>query len=277
MNGKQAKLRRLFRHRADRLLVVPLDHSVSDGPLGRNDEFETLVKDITAFGTDAIVVHKGRVRHLPDQAFINSSIIVHLSASTRYARDPNEKVVVCAVEEALMRGADCISVHVNMGSQTEATQLRDMAAVANACERFGIPLLAMMYARGEGVEGVPRLQALAHAASLATDMGADLVKLALPNGVDDVRWVVSRCPLPVLAAGGSKVDEPAFLQYAENVIQGGAVGLAAGRNVFQANDVTAFIADIRSRIDDLPVRGRFHEGGFDPVGHVKSENYNARV
>ncbi len=254
MNGKEARLRRLFRHMDGRLLIVPLDHSVSDGPIASNNEFESLVKGITSSGADAIVVHKGRMGQLPAEAFIHSSVIVQMSASTRYARDPNEKVLVCSVEDAVMRGADAITVHVNVGSHSEAIQLQDMAEIAEACARLGMPLLAMMYARGPGIEEAPRLQAIAHAGSLAADLGADLVKLALPAEVDDVHWIVSRCPLPVVASGGAKTDESQFLRYAETVVHGGAVGLAAGRNVFQARDAAELVANIRGRIDGVNTR-----------------------
>ena len=124
MNGKEARLRRLSRHIEGRFLIVPLDHSVSDGPISSNGEFQPLVRGITSSGADAIVVHKGRIRQLPAQAFLNASVIVQLSASTRYARDPNEKVLVCSVEDAVMRGADGITVHVNVGSNSEAGSAR---------------------------------------------------------------------------------------------------------------------------------------------------------
>jgi 2-amino-4,5-dihydroxy-6-oxo-7-(phosphonooxy)heptanoate synthase len=255
MNGKEARLRRLFHHLEGRLLIVPLDHSVSDGPITGNEEYESLIKDITSCGADAIVVHKGRLKQLPAQAFVNSSIIVQLSASTRYARDPNEKVLVCSVEDALMRGADGITVHVNVGSNSEPEQLEDIARIADVCDRLGVPLLAMMYARGPGIEEAPRLQAIAHAGSLAADLGADLAKLALPADVDDVHWIVSRCPLPVVASGGPKTDESEFLRYAEAVIQGGAIGLAVGRNVFQSKHPGGLVANLRRRIDGASTRG----------------------
>ena len=75
---------------------------------------------------------------------------VHLSASTRYAADPTFKYQVAEVEDCLRRGADTMSVHVNIGSLTEDRQLRDMAGVGDACDRAGLPLLAMLYPRGPG-------------------------------------------------------------------------------------------------------------------------------
>jgi hypothetical protein len=43
-------------------------------------------------------------------------LIVHLSASTSLGPDPNAKVDVAEVEEAIRLGADGVSVHVNIGN-----------------------------------------------------------------------------------------------------------------------------------------------------------------
>jgi len=249
MNGRQMRLRRLFRYNSENLLVVPLDHSVFDGPLATNKEYNEILSKVTMNGTDAVVVHKGRLRHLPEQVFLNSSIIVHLSASTKYADDPNYKYLVCDVTDAVMRGADCVSVHVNIGSHTEAGQLKDMALIADSCERLGIPLLAMMYARGHGVAEYANRDTIAHAASLAADFGADIVKLSLPLDINDAEWIINRSPLPVLAAGGDKRSEVRFINDINSLIKSGALGLACGRNVFQSDDIESVIKKIRAVLD----------------------------
>ena len=45
-------------------------------------------------------------------------------------------------------GAEGVSVHVNIGADTEGQMLRDFAETAEDCRRLNVPLLAMMYARG---------------------------------------------------------------------------------------------------------------------------------
>ena len=140
------RLRRLFRRGDGRLLVVPLDHSVTDGPLRR--DLNSLLGELAGTGVDAVVLHKGSLRHVDHRWFGDMSLIVHLSVSTRHAPDPDAKYLVAHVEEALRLGADAVSVHVNLGSPQEARQIADLAAVAGECERWNVPLLAMVYARG---------------------------------------------------------------------------------------------------------------------------------
>jgi len=125
------RLRRLFRHGDGRLLFVPLDHSVTDGPLRRGD-LNSLLGELSGTGVDAVVLHKGSLRHVNTEWFGDMSLIVHLSVSTRLAPEPDAKYLVAHVEEALRLGADAVSVHVNLGSSQEARQIADMAAVAGS-------------------------------------------------------------------------------------------------------------------------------------------------
>ena len=132
-----------------------------------------------------------------------------------------------SAEDCLRRGADAVSVHVNLGSPTEDQQIRMMAEVADSCDRVGLPLLAMLYPRGPGIQNHPLSQTLQHAASLAVDLGADIVKLPLSGSVQEMTHVVDSCSIPVLSAGGSQVSDDEFGIFVANVMKSGARGLAA--------------------------------------------------
>ena len=229
------RLRRLFRHDDGRLLVVPLDHSVTDGPLRRGD-LNSLLGELAGTGVDAVVLHKGSLRHVDHGWFGDMSLIVHLSVSTRHAPDPDAKYLVAHVEEALRLGADAVSVHVNLGSPQEARQIADLAAVAGECDRWNVPLLAMVYARGPQISDSRAPELVAHAATLAADLGADIVKTDYAGTPEQMADVVRACPIPVIVAGGPRsADTETVLAYVSDALRGGAAGVAMGRNVFQAD------------------------------------------
>lgn len=230
------RLRRLFRHEPDRLFVVPLDHSVTDGPITSGcGGLSRLVSQLAASGTDAVVVHKGSTRYIEPEAFLDTSLIVHLSASTVHAGDPDEKYPVATVEEALRLGADAVSVHVNLGSDGERAQIADLSAVAEACDRWNMPLLAMMYPRGPRIVDPLDPALLAHAATVAADLGADIVKSVYAGSPQAMADVIQSCPVPVIVAGGAKRDDTAsVVAFVRDVLTAGAAGVAMGRNVFQA-------------------------------------------
>jgi 2-amino-4,5-dihydroxy-6-oxo-7-(phosphonooxy)heptanoate synthase len=220
---------RLDRISDGRLMIVPLDHSVADGPITADDTLDPLVGELADAGVDAVVLHKGTVRHLNPRHFTRTSLIVHLSASTAHAPDPDAKYLVTSVEAALRLGADAVSVHVNMGSLEEAGQ------VAELCDRWNIPLLAMMYARGPAIADPSDPDLVRHAACLAADLGADIVKVSYPRTQQDLAELVRVCPIPVVLAGGPPVaDTTALLAQVSGAMNAGAAGVAMGRNIFRA-------------------------------------------
>jgi 2-amino-4,5-dihydroxy-6-oxo-7-(phosphonooxy)heptanoate synthase len=243
--GRTLRLARLFRGQEAPLFLVPLDHTLTDGPFADVAQYDKLLGVLAENGVDAIAVHKGRLGRLHSDVYSKLSVIVHVSASTRYAADPSFKYQVGDAEDCLRRGADAISVHVNMGSITEDLQIRMMAEMADACDRAGLPLLAMIYPRGPGVKDHPQMETLLHAATLAADVGVDLVKLPFSGSVEDMTQVVSSCPIPVLAAGGAKVTDKELGNFAADVMKSGARGLAMGRNIFLAVDPVSRVREIR--------------------------------
>ena len=93
---------------------------------------------------------------------------------------PGDPVGRSSSPPSVRLGADAVSVHVNLGSDEETRQVADMAAVAGACDRWNVPLMAMVYPRGPKVTDprAPELvaHAVAHAVALAAGLGADLVE-----------------------------------------------------------------------------------------------------
>ncbi|MEU6981510.1 MULTISPECIES: 2-amino-3,7-dideoxy-D-threo-hept-6-ulosonate synthase [unclassified Streptomyces] len=244
-SARSLRLRRLFRHRDQRLMVVPLDHSIADGPLTARGGLDALVGQLVGNGVDAVVLHKGSLRHVRTDRFTGMSLIMHLSASTAHAPDPDAKYLVTGVEEALRQGADAVSVHVNLGSQDERQQIADLGAVADVCDRWNVPLLAMMYPRGPKISNPRDPELVVHTATLAADLGADIVKTLYTGSPDEMADIVEACPIPVIVAGGVRVDaEDQVLDFVGDAIRGGAAGVAMGRNVFQAPDPGAMARKI---------------------------------
>jgi len=230
---KSLRMSRLWR-RPGGLFIVPMDHSVSDGPVATATDFSALVETLVASGVDAIVVHKGRLRAIDPVALASCAVIVHLSASTRHAPDADAKVLVSSVEHAVRLGADAVSVHVNVGSETEAEQLRDLGLVAEACDAWNMPLLAMMYPRGARIADPYAPEVIAHVAALAADLGADVVKTPFTGSTATMAGVVESCPLPLVIAGGPPGDGDDVLEMTRAAMRAGVRGVAIGRRVFTA-------------------------------------------
>ncbi|MBV8900496.1 MAG: hypothetical protein JOY92_10360, partial [Verrucomicrobia bacterium] len=74
--ARAVRLHRLFRH-GSKLMIVPLDHSVTDGPIARRGmSIDQLAGDLAASKVDAVVLHKGSLRHVRPALFRAMSLIV---------------------------------------------------------------------------------------------------------------------------------------------------------------------------------------------------------
>jgi predicted phospho-2-dehydro-3-deoxyheptonate aldolase len=225
-------------------VMVPLDHGISMGPVAGLEDPRQALGAAAKGGATCVTLHKGLVPAAA--AFADSfGVLLHLSASSDSAPDPQDKRLVATVEEALRLGCDGVSIHVNVGSLTEANQLEDAGRVATACNDWGVPLITMAYPRGPKVSNPHDPTLLAHAARLAAELGADAVKVPYSGSPDTFRAVVQGCPVPVLVAGGPKrgsFDD--LIRDLKGARKAGAAGASIGRNVFQHPDPAAAVAAV---------------------------------
>ncbi|GAA2522592.1 2-amino-3,7-dideoxy-D-threo-hept-6-ulosonate synthase [Winogradskya humida] len=261
--GRRLRLRHLYRRPGSGLLVVPLDHAIAGGPLHHRGDLDNLVASLADNGADAVVLHKGAARRVHPARFRRLSLVLHLNASTGLAPDPDAKYPVATVEEALRLGAEAVSVHINVSSLTESRQIAHLALTAEDCDRWGVPLLAMMYVRGpEMIDGrAPEL--ISRALTVAAELGADLVKTSLPATPDELAPILTDCPIPVLAAGGPVAGglvaggsvaggggSAEVVAALADAVRAGAGGIAAGRLVFTAPDPGAMVRQLATLVHD---------------------------
>ena len=267
--ARSLRLRRLYRHSTAGLMITPLDHSISEGPVvPKGTTLDQLAGRLAAGGSDAVVVHKGSVRHISPERFAAMSLIIHLNASTSRALDPNAKYVVTEVEEALRLGADAVSVHVNLGSDDEGQQIGDLGRIADACDRWNLPLLAMIYPRGPRIVNPRDPAMVAHAVTVASDLGADLVKTVFLGSTAEMLDLTAACPVPILVAGGPALPtEEDVLAYVRDALAGGAGGVAMGRNIFQASDPRRLAAKVARLVHHFPEQ-HFGQDAFPVAADV---------
>ena len=234
MVGKDIRIERIINRNSGRSVMVPMDHGMTLGPIQGLEDMRTTVDQVVEGGANAIILHKGIVRAGHRRSGKDIGLICHLSASTALGPDPNAKVVVTGVEEAVIMGADGVSVHVNLGASSEARMLADLGRVAKDCNRWGMPLLAMMYTRGDKVKNPFDPANVKHAARVAAEMGADIAKVVYTGSPESFRQVVDGSPIPVVIAGGEKVEtDEELLVMVRGSLEAGGIGVSIGRNVFQ--------------------------------------------
>lgn len=219
-----------------------MDHGLTVGPIkGIEKDLGKVVNKIALGGANAVLGHVGIPLYAHRGYGPDIGLILHLSGSTSLSPESNYKVLVNNVLEAVKFGADGVSLHINIGTKTDPEMLEILGNVSRECREFGLPLLAMMYPRGENIKDEYNVDVVKIAARVAAELGADIVKTNWTGDPDSFKEVVEGCMAPVIIAGGEKSGLRNILEITKQSIAVGGSGVAYGRNVFQAQDPTKVV------------------------------------
>jgi fructose-bisphosphate aldolase / 2-amino-3,7-dideoxy-D-threo-hept-6-ulosonate synthase len=236
--GRDIRLSRILKK--DRMLCIPMDHGISNGPIPGLENIHSVIYQCEKAGLTCVLVNKGIIKTLPRA--IDIGLIVHLSGSTSIGPAPNRKVLMGTVEEALRLGADAVSVHINIGAKEEPEMLYNLGMISDKCDEWNIPLIAMMYPRGETIKNQYDPEIVAHTARIGAEAGADIVKSVYTGEVNSFRKVVKSCPVPIVIAGGPKAKtDKDIVEMCFGAMEAGAKGVTFGRNIFQHRNPPAII------------------------------------
>jgi fructose-bisphosphate aldolase/2-amino-3,7-dideoxy-D-threo-hept-6-ulosonate synthase len=231
-----------------RYLVVPMDHGITMGAVRGLKDIESTIDAVTRGGADAVLTQKGIAPRVHDNKN-GAGYVVHLNASTTIGPDPNDKRLTGTVEEAVRAGADAVSFHINVGDDAEPEQIEDLASVTDRARDFGVPVLAMTYARGPGVDEHDP-EALGHAVRLGEELGAHVIKTAYSGDPDSFEHVVESTRLPVVIAGGSRGTDRRTVEMVRGAMDAGAAGVSMGRSIFQHDDPEAIARAVSAIVHD---------------------------
>ncbi len=247
--GKKNRLKRLIDNETGAILAVPMDHGYSNGVGKGLFDLNQTVNNVVQGGASSVIMQRGMVRSIDMP--MNTGLMVHISGSTAKSSIPNYKVLTGSVIDTIKLGADAVSCHVNIGPDQDYAMLRDFSVIAEEADEFHIPLLAMMYVRDNNGNDDKSVDALSHAARVAEEAGADIVKIHTTLNGGNFDEVVQGINIPVVVAGGSKSgDFSSFLNTMKNTIMAGASGISIGRNVFAADDQILAMQKLRDMVKE---------------------------
>jgi fructose-bisphosphate aldolase / 2-amino-3,7-dideoxy-D-threo-hept-6-ulosonate synthase len=228
--GRDIRLARILNE--GKMLCIPMDHGISNGPIKGLEDIHSVIYECSSAGLTCVLVNKGIIKSMPRPP--NIGIIAHFSASTSIGPAPNRKILIGSVEEAIRLGADAVSLHINIGSKEEPEMLQKLGMISDKCDEWSVPLVAMMYPRGENIKNPHDPEIVAHAARVGAEAGADVVKAVYTGDAASFRRVVRGCPVPIVIAGGPKANtDREILEMCEGAMMAGAKGVTFGRNIFQ--------------------------------------------
>lgn len=180
-----------------------------------------------------VVLTPGLAQKYYRGAYKDVPLVVKLNGKSELGHVNPDSRQFCSVEHAVKLGADAVGYTIYDGSAAEARQFQEFGAIVEQAHSYGIPVIAWMYPRGEGVHEHD-VDTIAYAARVGLELGADFVKVKYNGDPAGFRWVCQAAGRAhVLAADAELSDDRAVLEYARDVVDAGAVGLALGRTIWE--------------------------------------------
>ncbi len=96
--GKSIRIERFFDRKTKRTIMIPMDHGLTVGTIKGLEDVAEMVDKVALGGANAVLMHSGMVGAGHRKYGKDIGLIIHLSAATDLAPDPNRKVLVCSVE-----------------------------------------------------------------------------------------------------------------------------------------------------------------------------------
>lgn len=229
-----------------------MDHGLTMGTIKGLEDIAEVIDKVSLGGANAVLMHSGMVGVGHRKYGKDIGLILHLSGATILAPDPNRKVLVCSVERALKMGADGVSIHINIGADEEPEMLKDASTVVEKSREWGVPLIAMMYPRGNKITDENDAEVVNIAVRAGVELGADIVKTNYTGDIDSFKEIVNGVShIPIIIAGGPKMDTiPELFQMVYDSLQAGGAGVAFGRNIFQSEDPTKMVSAISKLVHE---------------------------
>jgi putative autoinducer-2 (AI-2) aldolase len=226
-------------------LFLPVDHGYFQGPTRKLEEPRKTMEPLLPYA-DAIFITRGVLRSSvdPDKA---KPIILRVSGgASMIGKDLANEGLTTSMEEAIRLNVAAVGLSVFVGTDYERESLLNLSKLVDDGEKYGIPVMAVTAVGKELEKRDARYLALA--SRIAAELGARVVKT---YWCEDFEKVTRGCPVPVVMAGGPKVDTALeVFDFVHDGMQKGAIGVNLGRNIWQNAFPVAMIKALRAIIHE---------------------------
>ena len=235
----KVKLNKILRK--GRAMFLAYDQGLEHGPADFNDKNvdPKYIIDIAKRGEfSALIFQKGIAeKYLDEIKKSKVPLIVKLNGKTNLVKGEPVSRAICSVEEAVEFGAVAVGYTIYIGSEFEEEMLSEAGEIIEEAHSLGLPVVVWIYPRGKSVKGKKKKDLMAYAARVGLEIGADIVKLQSTGKKADVEWAVeSAGKCGVVVAGGVWRNVDGLIKDVSMSVRAGCVGVAIGRNVWQASN-----------------------------------------
>jgi len=251
--AKRARLNRIFSDPSGRVVTVAVDHPIPFSVDITPDlhRIGDVLSRVAAGSPNALTMMKGIADHCYEPYAGRIPLIMQTTCFTPGL--PSLDHQIGFVDDALRLGADAVAMTITVGTEHQGAAVAMLGRLVRDAAPVGLPVIAHIYPKGERVPDGERYTTKwsLYAARLGAEVGVDLVKTDYTGSADSFRPVIDACPVPVVAAGGPRLDTlREVLEMAQGVVAAGGAGLTFGRNVWGSADPAAVVHALKAVVHD---------------------------
>lgn len=242
--GMSNRLSRIINPNTKRTVMLAVDHGYFQGPTTGLRNLGETVKPLLPYA-DSLMITRGAIRNwIPKD--VNIPIILRMSGGTSILKELSNESITTSIKDAIRINASAITCSVFVGSENERQSIENLSKLVDAGQDYGIPVLAVT---AVGKDMVRDARYLGLASRICVEMGAHMVKTYYVE--EEFEKVVEACGnVPVVIAGGKKIEEKEALTMAKKAISAGAIGVDMGRNIFQSDNPIGMIKAVRAVVHE---------------------------
>ena len=241
--GLRARLSRVFDPSDGKTVMLAFDHGYFQGPTSGLENLERSILPLVP-QADALMCTRGALRTtIP--ADNGKGVVLRASGGPSILKELSDEELAVSIDDAVRLDAAALAVQVFVGGENETKSVKNLTTLVDQGQAAGIPVLAVT---AVGRDMVRDARYFRLATRISAELGAAFVKTYYVE--EGFETVTSACPVPIVIAGGKKVEEKEALRVAYQAIQEGAAGVDMGRNVFQSEHPAAMLSAVRGVVHD---------------------------
>ncbi|MGQ0376332.1 MAG: 3-hydroxy-5-phosphonooxypentane-2,4-dione thiolase [Nitrososphaerota archaeon] len=238
--GLKNRLARIINPINGRAVMLAVDHGYFLGPTESLEVPRKTVRPLLKY-CDSLMLTRGVLRTSVDANFPVPIVLRVSGGSSIIGEDLSNEKITTSVKEAIRLNASALAMSIFVGAKYEHNSLVNLGNLVNEAEEVGIPVLAVTAVGKELEKRDARYLSLS--CRIAAEFGAHMVKTYY---CENFEKVVNTCPVPVIIAGGPKLEERQALELTFNAIKSGAAGVDMGRNIWQSKYPVPMIRAVRA-------------------------------
>lgn len=243
--GRQNRLNRIIKPKTGRTVMLAVDHGYFLGPTHKLENARETITPLLPYA-DALMLTRGILRTSVDPEAEVPIVLRVSGGSSIIGENLSNEGITTSIEEAVCLNVSAVALSIFVGSAYEHQTLMNLAYLIDEAQEFGIPVLAVTAVGKELEKRDARFLSLS--CRIAAELGASFIKTYY---CEDFEQVVESCPVPVVIAGGPKLEtELDAFQMAQDAVRKGAVGVDMGRNIWQNPHPVAMIQAVRAVVHE---------------------------